>query len=443
MRLPNQLIPPLLMLLPAWGRAGVMSLILVLMLEGGRRAMRLSLGSGLTYVWLAVAILMLPWYDMMMSVSLFMNYVLPSALMLWLLNFLVNKRLSALPLPGYIGVLALAFLFGWSHEGFSVPMAVFIAVAGICKLMREGRLDRRLVGVLLALCLGILIIALSPILPVRIALPNKERPLWELMISLGPALCFIALFVICAMRALRRDHALLAVMLATCSACMAELVIALNFNYGPRTFWPASLYAIFGTFLAIQALHKAYWEKPRPYFAALAVSMAAIVANLLAAILAQPRYTAEMQRVVKLYQNCDNPYGEIYIDVTPPRLDFSLLKTTARVLNEHHSLLFMSWYYNYGSRISILPEKLQSFTGRDMGRDSVIVMGNSVIIRPRSVTPYRDRAARLTLITPSGEISSRYRTDTFHKDSVEYVILTPHATTLNPSLEVLGARIDL
>ena len=122
MRLPNQLLPLLLNHMARWLQALLVALLTLLTLIGGVRLASRGDAPTRGYVWAALFMLCLPWYDYLLALSYMLNYVLTSCLILWTI-WIFCRRLEE-PMGGAASgaVIFLALLAGWSHEAFSVPL---------------------------------------------------------------------------------------------------------------------------------------------------------------------------------------------------------------------------------------------------------------------------------------------------------------------------------
>lgn len=141
-RLPNLLMFPAMML-PRWVATGLSGLLIALTLW---LMLRLTRGPGSPPVrsqrelWLAVAMLWLglPWYNYMQSVAYQFNYI-PSGV-LFLFTVYVSRKIGRLSSWQTAGACLLAFVAGWWHEGFAIPLVAWLAVAA---LITSGRRRER------------------------------------------------------------------------------------------------------------------------------------------------------------------------------------------------------------------------------------------------------------------------------------------------------------
>lgn len=446
-RLPNQFTPFMLMVMPKWLKAIMMSGILLLMLEGGRRAMRLTVDSGLCYAWILVAMVALPWYDMMVSTVFFMNYILCSALTLWLLHFILNRAPQLMSRSRFASILLLAFLSGWGHEAFGSCEIFFIATLALFSIKNNKTAAKRLAFVMLAVAAGTLMIFSSPAIWGRVARENSlsiSHPFWEWAIQLGPAMLCVFVFLVIAAIFAKRNKLAKVVTFATIVSFLPAIIIGIKYYNGPRTYWPLMLFAIFSSFYILSHSAGQWWRKKGVYCITASISILIVIGNLGYALYLQPRYTREMQEVINLYQAKSGNGGdvEIFADISQPEIDLSLLKTSARALNERTSLYFIMKYYGGNESLRLLPKQLENFEGIDSDAGTMVA-GNVVVIKDSDYSKYMNRAATLKLHTQDGEIASRYRAELFHaKDSAQYVVLIPHATRLNPQLTIHKATIE-
>ena len=415
MRLPNQLLPLLLNHMARWLQALLVALLTLLTLIGGVRLASRGDAPTRGYVWAALFMLCLPWYDYLLALSYMLNYVLTSCLILWTI-WIFCRRLEE-PMGGAASgaVIFLALLAGWSHEAFSVPLFGGLLLwmlmesrhASRMRFYTRGRrrsLDEPFavrVGMLVAIAAGILIIAFSPSIWSRASEGAgliASMPLWEFAMQLGPSLLLLfVMLIMVAIRAIGRDISRETLALAAMS--LAAETIALLFYSGPRTTWAAELFAITAIAQTSPEI-----KGVRSFAAAAAVCWAVVIAT--------------------------------------PKADLSLFKTTVRNLSESTPRRFIESYY--GKPLTILPERLESFKPDESLRsgttDYPLYIYNGLIVSDK----YPDRERLVLMMQESGGrwVESRYRVDPFTAgDGAELWLLTPHLATLQATATLSDGNI--
>lgn len=113
--------------------------------------------------------MILPWYENMGSLVFQFNYVVATALSVWLL-VRVLRGAGRGRRYGLCTVL-LAFIVGWWHEGFGVPMAVgFMALM----ILDRTRSNRIVLMCIVMLCVGVAVNILSPGMTMRLARDSHD-----------------------------------------------------------------------------------------------------------------------------------------------------------------------------------------------------------------------------------------------------------------------------
>lgn len=447
-RLHNIYATPILILLPKWIKVAILTGWLLIMIEGGRRAMSLSKKSILTYLWIAAAMLLLPWYDMMVATTFFLNYIPASALTLWTIYYVVAHHPDEMSSRKYLLILLLAFCAGWSHEAFCLPLCFFLTTYCLYLLIVNRKIPWKPAGITMAVALGIIPIVIAPSLLNRASGTTdatQAHPLWEMVMNLGPAAIASLFLLILSLIAYFKHKATKSVVIgiASLAAIIVSIAIGLRFKTTPRSFWAATLYACFGAIYILDQFRPAFWRHKGCMIAASSILMSLVYTNLIAAIIKQKKYGAEYSRVIEAYRHCDNPYGEVYADVTPPKIDLSLWKTSARALNEAVPLDFISMHYGDGTSLHLLPESLKDFAesaDTTRYREGLWPKPKYIIYRGADMEPWMERTPILTLETSEGSIESRYSVTLFHNhEGAEYLLIIPHIVTLSPDTQILNA----
>ena len=292
--------------------------------------------------WLSVALftVCLPWYDYFFTIMFSLNYVWTMAICLaaMLLLFYADKVSCGWHM--YIGM-AICFSAGWMHEGFGMPLAAGAVALGWLR-WRQNRLSKSYTLYTVALCIGAMMILFSPALWHRIDMDWKpgEYPLSELVLQMGPGFAMTILMlavllpVVCDNK--RRER-----MFATCGCDRFLLlgvfltfscVVVLKFFNGPRTACGVILADIILLMLALKGY--SIKAKRMKMFAPVLkfIIFILLFCHLGYAALAQSKFLQENNEIVSLYQSSSN--GTIYFNMTYPKFDASLFKTTVRQFNE-------------------------------------------------------------------------------------------------------------
>lgn len=136
----------------------------------------------LWFITVAVLMYMFPeTYDIWTSINLTPNYLYPA--LLYTIIFILWQRIREgryinqrwLPIVGFI-----AFVAGWSHEGFSVPVSGAMVVYYLCNF-RQLRGD--VLWIVIPVWLGSLIVIISPGLLLRNELQQEFNPVSRLLDS--------------------------------------------------------------------------------------------------------------------------------------------------------------------------------------------------------------------------------------------------------------------
>lgn len=448
-RLPNQFVALLLMVSPRWCVAILVSLLCMGAIEGGRRVIGASVSGWTTYTWLFCFWICLPWYDYMLSLSYIANYVLPSALTLWSLYCFLRFKEEDLSGKRYFGIMVLAFFAGWAHEGFAVPLAAGMGIAIIEYIRTRRRLPMKHTGILAMTCLGIIVICCSPILGERASEGGHKvagMPLWEMLIQLGPSVMALFAATIAAIIGLVRHKDLRRKLGMLLTMCLTAELIAFIFYNGPRTTFAAVLYSMVMFFAVLRTVTM----RRTATVVAAVMAIVLVSVNLGMAVKAQTRLSREFNEVTERY--LESPTGEVYYDVTSPGVDATLLKTTVRVLNERIPLEFIEAYHSrhYADstlrKLSILPSRLAGFPGMPedsvSGKQRLCVYRNLVVADTLFESALTRRDPLMLTDSAGNETESRYRFSSFHgADGCRYLVVFPHAQTLNPSLVIREARI--
>jgi len=365
-RLANIATLPFLTVVPQWLYAAVQALMVwatvTLTMRMARRVAPLYRWAGL-----AALVFVLPWYDSMMSVVFSFNYLWSGVLMLLTAHFFAEAAAGhRYSRTAMTGILAMAVLTGWFHEGFTLPL--LCAMGGMAVAARL-RLPRRAWAIAAAVVAGLGVLLCFPATWRR----NSEFVNLLAVIPLREAifnvLAFNAAFYIFAAslaatlvsaRLRRRWQALAPerrrlVWMCAAGAAASFAVHCLRY-LGPRIAWPEILFATVGCMIL--------WDTwaPRPsrrLTAAVAVTVAAAsVANLLFAIRAERVLRDEYATIAALYDA--SPDGTVFYDQIRPGFTPDLLKTSARHFNAEGTIRNFSVYRCPGKpAMTLVPRALE------------------------------------------------------------------------------------
>lgn len=153
-RIPNMLAPGL-MLLPKWLNAAVLATAVSAVVYYGSRVAGVWRRSMFAFaVILCGVVFALPWYDNMFILTFGYNYVLPSALLLWLVSMYLGRADKSLPAFFVISLITSLF-----HE--LCATALVGIVLGACLVDRRYR-SKLSLAVLLGATVGLAILASCP-----------------------------------------------------------------------------------------------------------------------------------------------------------------------------------------------------------------------------------------------------------------------------------------
>lgn len=451
LRLPNQMVAVLLMICPRWSVGLLVSLLCIGAIEGGRRIIGSDVADCTTYAWIFCFWICLPWYDYMLSLSYILNYVLPSALALWTLYLFQNIDKNNIVGGKLLYAIVLAFLAGWAHECFAVPLAAGMGTYILSCLCCRQNISKKQFGMFVSLCIGIFVILCSPILATRASEGGSKvsgMPLWEMLIQLGPSVLAVSVVLIVCLTVWFRHKKLPLVLTEFISICLVAELIAFVFYNGPRTTWAAVLYSMVAVFVGLRTVRLRKWMT----VGIAVLSITGVTFNLGASIEAQTGLSMEIKEITEKYHASSN--GEVYYDVTRPKVDATLFKTTVRILNERIPLRFIEnfhdAYIEHGKakKINILPTKLMDFPGLKFDprfEGQRIRVYRNIVVADTIYENALEKRIPLILVDKKGnEIESRYRTSSFHAgDGKRYIVIFPHAQILDATLEIKASRLLL
>ncbi|MDE6295256.1 MAG: hypothetical protein K2M03_04245 [Muribaculaceae bacterium] len=442
MRLANVIAPFMNMVAGRTAVSAVYTLLCMLSMEGWRRSLSIKVGSWTAYAIPLLFFLILPWYDYLLATSYMLNYVLSTVLTVWVI-YGFERLKTGMSVAEYCCWCVTAFLAGWNHEGFAVPLMCGLVVWMAAECFTGKVVSWRRILLTVFTGLGVLLIFCGPTFGSRSRSwfeAVSAMPSWEFMIQLAPSLSVsLAAVVLSVPAVVRRWYRPRLLMLLT--AALTAQCISLAFYSGPRTTWPAMLFSL----MVLVSLPEEYDLRgltPRCVAATAFAVLMLVSCHLLYAIRSQVQLTEEYRTIMQLYSESET--GEVYADVTTPKADLSLLKTTVRVLTDYHSLAFISLYQmglnDDSKNLTILPEALEGFdadtAGPESSRPSNYVY-NGLAVTADTIDP-DGRSMVAHMVTESGEhLTSRCRPIVFHgRDGKESRWIMMHAQTLSPTLRV-------
>lgn len=447
-RLANQPVPWIENLLPRSVTAVILSLGVAFLIDTGRKLIKASYSSLRTYMWIAAIILLMPWYDYILAIPYMMNYPVSSAVALLTITLFLTPRHPAALKMGML--LMLCVCTGWMHEGFGLPVTIGMATWIIAEKASGGKPGKLRMLMTLAVGAGVsIVLGFSPVLSTRTAESIGKiarMPLWEMAFQLGPSMLLLTTFIVLGTVSIVRKPRQSFLWMIGSMAVSAE-IIAIVFYNGARTTWPSMLFSIIGLLWLGRNMQINHKFK----LCVSTLCMAGVSINLIAAIQEQISCRQDFNRVMQLYLKSQT--GEVYYDIAPPHISLSLLKTSIRQFHERVPMLYISEHYAPHPPLSILPSRLARFDfNKAKMTDSIMPLylyKNLLIIVPTDTLEAKYPADaiglhhKLSITTQTGDIiTSRYRLSTFHDASGRpFVLMMPHALTLNPALKIKSATL--
>ncbi len=447
-RFGNLLAPLTIMMLPRVLTALIYGVLCLLSIEGIRRVLQAGFDKWVTYGGIFLFFIALPWYDYLLATSYMLNYLLSSVLIVWAIDIFLRER-RGVSEGQYAAGCVVAFFAGWCHEGFALPVACGMCVAILVMWWNSRRFPLKSLGLLLCLACGVSVIFAGATFKTRSVGMFEavvRMPGWEFAIQLGPSLAILVVALLLSIPALIRNFNRPRLLLLLTSAVAAECV-ATAFYSGPRTGWPCVLYSMTALLSLPSEYDRLNRLNPRGVAFIAFIVLISVGSHLLYSIHRQIHLTEEYNSVMQEYATSIS--GEVYYDVTTPSVDLSLLKTSVRVLNDSHSLHFIS-LYEMGKdervgELRILPSRLRGFLPEEAKRVSAEHGG--CIYRNMAIANFMDSVAQeggLIEVTTSegGKVVSRYRPIVFHDAAGRrYYWLMLHLQTVSPETIITDWRL--
>lgn len=429
--------------LPKWAFGIILAISFFILVRFCCRVTDVECGSILSWFVLAAIIFIEPWYDFMFHISYAMNYVVGGALAVASAYYFFNiEKIYGWQL---IGIYLLMYLTGWIHEAYSVPFGI---AATIWILRRYKSISLRTIFAWLFLVAGICTIALSPTLWRRAQwdMLIPKLPIIEAIMQLGPALFLVIVFLIISriafhLRRIRKNTIKKDIWIFYFIFIIVSLGILIKFYSGPRTGYPIILFSIVGiAFLLRQFIVSSNRRLATTLWGTL-ISLLCI-GHLGYACYKEYQLRSEYNDIVDLYKASKD--GTFYYDLTYPKLDATLYKTSVRDFHSRIPMWMWERYYDGNKHLVILPTAMKGFSkasAKNSSRTKNALIYNGWIVFPASYD--LSGVVKLTIYTKDGrKMLSRYRVDEFKDESGEsYKLIVPHVKVLDQSLEITDVEL--
>ena len=439
-RLGNFLAMPMLYLVPKWIFGFITGGLITLLIFLSCRLAGAIKGSIVSWLLYATIILAYPWYDYLTMVTYGVNYIWAAAACAGAIAcFLKIKSIYGIRL---IAVCLLMFVAGWMHEGFGAPMTAGLTLSLI---LHHKEIDRRQVFAWICSCLGTGMILLSPmfwrrrVLETTLLMKYTHR---ELLMQLGPMILFIIAMTFIILWVAFRSKSGKSILTSSRSliftgAAFAATAVCIKYFTGARTGAPAILFSSLACgYLLTEATYRVIIPKGIKWTIGLLTGGFSII-HLVYADISQISQTHEYEEVTRLYEQ--SPDGTFHYDLTYPKADLTLFKTSVRLFHERVSKEFMRMYFNPEHKMAILPTELEGFTPAKAEKSQMTP--GAMIYKGWAILPdgtETESFHRIHVLTETGEyLPSRFRTDRFESPGYGYFILiTPHIKVLDPELKI-------
>lgn len=446
-RLGNIMSIPFLALLPKWVFNVISGIAVFLMVTFSCRLASAPSGSMRSYLLLTALVLCYPWYDYLFCITFGINYVWAMALTLMASYYLLRSHDTneSIVLTSF-----LCFVAGWMHEGFGVPISCGgIAVAFLRYIrhtLRSGYVIK-----LCALVTGSLMTCLSPVFWYRAEndVSNIYKfPLKEMIMQIGPCtaifIAFIGLLAIVLINRKWRESLSKASngiekTLFFTIVLIVSLAVMIKYYNGPRTGAGIVMFASIGIiwfsrFIGIRLSGTV--KKVSGIILTTAVTI-----NLGYAVYVQKKLLKEYHEIVRLF--AASPSGVIYYDLSYPKADLSMFKTTVRQFHEHIPKRELAWYLDKDKLMVILPTALEGLDISSVSkasRDGFFIYRGYIVMDPAIDLD----SPQISVSVPGdNKVHTRFRSDAFHDDAgKEWIFIMPHIQTLDEDLRILDVVSD-
>ena len=446
-RLGNFVSMPFLYLMPKWIFGLITGLILSILILISCRLAKTRSGSIASWMLYATFIFAYPWYDYLTLVTYAINYIWAAAAVAAAMLFFLNVR-NASGAACICGCL-LSFIAGWMHEGFGAPFTAGLTLCIILKFIHHN-LDRREIAAWICAGIGTCMTFMSPVFWLRSQRETNfllKFTYKEFFMQLGPALIFvIALIILTVMLILKHRqrkpmrYSIRAILFIGCA--IASTTVFLKYYTGPRTGAPVILYSAIGCGYLVRSLSGRIYNRSLQWGIGVIIASFSII-HLVYADASQVKCLQEYKQVTQLYQ--DSPDGTFYYDLSYPKADLSLFKTSVRQFHEKTPKAFMRQYFSPEKDMVILPSEMKGFSPQKSRASQSA--GNAMIYNGWIVLPGNadiNSSSRLHIFTATGEnLPSRFRIDRFNVAGYgEFILVTPHIKVLDPSIEIVDVDLS-
>ncbi|MDE6632205.1 MAG: hypothetical protein K2K23_04325, partial [Muribaculaceae bacterium] len=226
-------------------------------------------------------------------------------------------------------------------------------------------------------------------------------------------------------------------------AAIASAGVFFKYYTGPRTGAPVMLYSALGCGYILSSTPEARLPHVAFQWIVGIITGGFSMIHLIFADIRQRECSKEHAEVTTLYQ--ESADGTFYYDLTYPKADITLFKTSIRQFHEKVPKEFMRMYYSPNNNMVILPTSMKGFSP-ERSKNSEMTPGamlyNGWIVIPEDFDV--DSFQRIGIITENGEnVPSRFRTDRFFCPGYGYFLLiTPHIKVLDQTVEIKDVVIN-
>lgn len=439
-RLGNFLALPMLYLFPKWVTGIITGGLTTLLILLSCRITETRRGSIVSWLIYATLVLAYPWYDFLTLTTYAINYIWAATAAVAAIACFLN--LNSIQGLRFAAACLLMFIAGWMHEGFGAPMTTGLALSLLLHLKKAG--PRRILACICAGA-GTCMTLLSPTFWMRSETETRllqKLTYPEMLMQIGPAMLFVVtmtilIIVISSIKESRKQILSSSRFLIFAGASIAATAVCLKFYTGPRTGAPAILFSALACAYMLTAVsYRIHVCKSINATAGILIGGFSIL-HLLYADVAQTRQTEEYREITRLYEESEE--GIFYYDLTYPKVDLSLYKTSVRQFHERVPKEFMRMYFRPDQKMVILPTALEGFNPGKATKSVLtpgVLMYNGWPVVPDSVET--DSFHRIHILTEKGEyLPSRFRVDRFDCPSYgKFILVTPHIKVLDPTLQI-------
>lgn len=445
-RLGNFIAMPFLYLMPKWIFGSITGIFVTVLILLSCRLTVSRYGSIVSWLLYATIVFALPWYDYLPLVTYAVNYV-------WAATAVTATALCFLNIDRYnksatILSCILGFAAGWIHEGFGAPLCAGLVLAIVLNLRR---ITLRQILLFLCTVFGTCVTFLSPVFWSRSMRESNfllKFTYKEAVMQIGPAMLFLTALLLIIIVVVSKRGGIKKMIKSVpemifVGATAASVVIFLKYYTGPRTGTPSILYSALGCAYFLSS-HFRHINLKSGIVALIGIVVGLFgIIHLVYADVAQSRLSKEYEEVTILYQQSED--GTFYYDLTYPKVDLSLFKTSVRQFHEKVPKEFMRMYFSPEHDMVILPTAMQGFSPEKAVKSELTpsaLIFKGWIVLPDSIG--LDSFSRIHILTEDGKyISSRFRKDRF-KDEIgrNFILVTPHVKVLDPSIKLRDVAIN-